>query len=89
MADKPAATIYRMVLPDHTCPYGVKAADLLAAHGYAVDDRLLKSREEVDAFKEREEVGTTPQIFIGGRRIGGCDDLERFLGADQAGRGRA
>ena len=23
--------------------------------------------------------GTVPQVFIGGKHIGGCDDLEKFL----------
>jgi glutaredoxin len=79
MAEKPAATVYRMILPDHTCPYGVRATELLEQRGYAIEDRILKSREEVDAFKAEQGVSTTPQIFIDGERVGGCDDLERFL----------
>ena len=30
------ATLYRMVMPDHTCPYGPKAKDLLRRQGYEV-----------------------------------------------------
>ena len=33
------AILYRMVMPDHTCPFGLKARDLLRRRGYAVDDR--------------------------------------------------
>ncbi|WP_240699995.1 glutaredoxin [Sphingomonas gei] len=73
------ATLYRMVLPEHTCPFGVRAQALLTEHGYQIDDRLLRSREEVEAIKTEHEVVTTPLVFIGDRRIGGCDDLERFL----------
>ena len=74
------AVLYRMALPDHICPYGLKARDLLKRKGYSVDDRLLKTREEVDAFKAKHAVQTTPQIFIDGMRIGGHDDLRRHLG---------
>jgi glutaredoxin 3 len=76
------AILYRMILPEHTCPFGVRAKALLEQHGLAVDDRVLTSREAVDAFEAEQQVETTPQIFIGGRRIGGCDALEAYL-ADQ------
>jgi glutaredoxin 3 len=77
MADK--VTLYRMILPEHTCPFGVRAKALLEQHGMEVDDRILRSREEVDAFEEEHQVETTPQIFIDGGRLGGCDDLELYL----------
>ena len=79
MSDVREATLYRMVLPDHVCPFGVKAKQLLQSAGYAVDDRILRSREEVDAFKAEQGVDTTPQVFIDGERIGGSDDVERYL----------
>jgi glutaredoxin len=68
-----------MILPDHTCPFGVRAKALLDDRGYQIDDRILGSREEVDAFEAEHDVATTPQVFIDDRRIGGCDDLELFL----------
>lgn len=74
------AALYRMVMPSHVCPYGLKARDLLRRSGYRVDDHHLKTREETDAFKAEHGVATTPQVFIGGQRIGGYDDLRRFLG---------
>ena len=74
------AVVHRMVMPSHTCPYGLKAVDLLRRSGYSVDDRHLTTREQTDAFKAEHGVATTPQVFIGGRRIGGYDDLRRFLG---------
>lgn len=79
MSDDQSATLYRMVLPDHTCPFGVRALQLLEQHGFEVDERVLRSRDEVDAFKSEQGVQTTPQVFIAGERIGGSDDLERFL----------
>ncbi len=81
MADERSATLYRMVLPDHVCPYGLRAKEMLDRNGFAVDEHILASRGEVDAFKAEHGVQTTPQIFIGGERIGGSDDLERHLSA--------
>ncbi|KQM20871.1 MauE/DoxX family redox-associated membrane protein [Novosphingobium sp. Leaf2] len=74
------ATIYRMVMPAHTCPYGVKAKDLLRRQGYEIEDHWLRTREETDAFKAEHGVKTTPQTFIRGERVGGYDDLRRFFG---------
>lgn len=79
MAEVGTVTLYRMVLPDHTCPFGVRARQLLEDAGYSVDDRILTSRAEVEAFKAEQGVATTPQIFIDGERIGGSDDLELLL----------
>lgn len=73
------ATLYRMVLPDHVCPFGVKSLELLHSFGYEVEDRQLTSREETDAFKAEHGVPTTPQAFIDGERVGGYDDLSRRL----------
>src|SRR5690606_4997460 len=74
------ATLYRMVMPDHVCPYGLKARHLLRSQGYQVDDRWLTNRAETDAFKAEHGVKTTPQTFIDGARIGGHDDLRRHFG---------
>lgn len=75
-----SATLYRMVMPDHMCPFGLKAKDLLERQGYVIDDRPLTTRAEVDAFKAKHDVKTTPQIFIDGVRIGGFTDLSAHFG---------
>lgn len=82
MTDRPnrTAVLYRMVMKDHVCPWGLKARHLLRSRGYRVDDRLLTSREQTDAFKAEHGVKTTPQAFIDGARIGGYDDLRRHFG---------
>lgn len=77
---KPSATLYRMVMDKHVCPFGLQALHLLKSRGYAVDDRWLTTREQTDAFKAEQGVKTTPQVFIGGERIGGHDDLRRHFG---------
>jgi glutaredoxin 3 len=84
MADTKTATLYRMVLPDHTCPFGVRAKQMLQSAGYEVDDQILRTRAETDAYQQENDVATTPQIFIDGERIGGSDALERYLAKQDA-----
>lgn len=74
------AQIYRMQTPKHICPFGLRAKDLLHRQGFSVEDNLLTSREETDAFKQTHQVKTTPQIFIADERIGGYEDLRKYLG---------
>lgn len=71
--------LYRMKLPDHECPYGLLAKQMLEEAGIPFEDRLLTSREEVDAFEDEQGVDTTPQIFIDGERIGGSEELASYL----------
>jgi glutaredoxin len=73
------AILHRMVTPEHVCPYGLKALDLLRRQGFEVEDRWLRTRAETDAFKAEHGVKTTPQTFIGGERIGGYDDLRSYF----------
>lgn len=74
------AVLYRMVMADHTCPYGLKSKDLLEREGFLVDDNHLTSREQTEAFKSQHAVETTPQTFIDGERIGGYDALRAYFG---------
>lgn len=80
MSTRPTAVLHRMVMPEHICPYGLKALDLLRRKGFDVDDHHLTTRAATDAFKAEHGVKTTPQVFIAGERIGGYDDLRRHLG---------
>ncbi len=74
------ATLHRMVMKDHVCPYGLKSRHLLRREGFEVDDRWLTTREATDAFKAEHGVKTTPQTFFDGKRVGGYDDLRRYFG---------
>jgi glutaredoxin len=74
------ATTYRMVMPEHICPYGLKTVHLLKRKGYEVEDHWLETREQTDAFKAEHGVETTPQTFIDGERIGGYDALRKWFG---------
>lgn len=78
-ASSKSAILYRMVMPEHVCPYGLKSKWLLHRQGYAVEDHHLTTREKTDEFKAKHGVDTTPQTFIAGERIGGYGALrERF-----------
>lgn len=79
------AQLYRMVMEDHVCPYGLKSKDLLERNGFDVEDHHLSSRDETDAFKEKHDVDTTPQTFIDGKRIGGHEALREHFGQDVLG----
>ena len=74
-----------MKLPTHECPYGLRAYELLEQAWFDIDEHLLTTREEVDAFQEEQGVSTTPQVFIDGERIGGSDELAEYLEQAQAG----
>lgn len=76
------AELYRMVMPDHLCPYGLKSKALLERHGYDVEDHHLESRAETEAFMRKHDVDTTPQTFIDGERIGGYDELRVHFGVE-------
>jgi len=73
------ATLYRMKLPTNECPFGLLAKRMLEDADFLVDEHLLTSREQVDALKSKHGVSTTPLVFIDGERIGGSEELARYL----------
>ena len=79
MTSNPELVLYRMVLPDHTCPFGVRAKAMLEQAGVQFEDCILSSRDEVDAFKAQHGVDTTPQLFADQNRIGGSQAIEHYL----------
>jgi len=59
------------------CPYCSAAKDLLQRKGVAFQEIEITGRSDLrDEMVERAAGRTTvPQIFIGERHVGGCDDL--------------
>lgn len=60
-----------------TCPYCIRAKMLLQQKGVALDEIGVdfggeKKQEMIQRTGGRM---TVPQIFIGGKHVGGCDDL--------------
>ncbi|WP_263975534.1 glutaredoxin family protein [Leptolyngbya sp. 7M] len=78
-ATNTTAIVYRMSMPEHECPWGLRAIKLLQEQGIEFEDVKLRSREAVDQFKAKYGVATTPQIFFGDERIGGYTDLAERL----------
>ncbi|WP_411844974.1 MauE/DoxX family redox-associated membrane protein [Roseibacillus persicicus] len=74
------AKIMRMVTPDHLCPWGIKAKDLLKRNHFEIEDEHLESMEANKAFKEENGFDETPQIWIEGENIGGYEALRDYLG---------
>jgi glutaredoxin 3 len=59
-----------------TCPYCIRASELLRAKGVQVTlYNLDAGGPKRDEMIERSGRMTVPQIFIDGRHVGGCDDL--------------
>lgn len=73
------ATLYRMNLPEHECPYGLLARRMLEDAGFKIEEHLLTSREEVDDFKKEHGIETTPLVLIDGETIGGSEELAHYL----------
>lgn len=73
------AVLFRIVMQEHVCPYGLKAKHLLQREGFQVQDNWLTTREQIEEFKAQHGVTTTPQAFINSERIGGYEDLRRYF----------
>ncbi|MDS3862434.1 glutaredoxin domain-containing protein [Thermosynechococcaceae cyanobacterium BACA0444] len=71
--------VYRMSMPGHECPWGVKAFALLNDKNIPFEDIRLTTKAEVEDFKALHQVKTTPQIFWEGTRIGGYTDLAAYF----------
>jgi glutaredoxin 3 len=58
------------------CPYCARARQLLARKGAVVEEIDIDARPDQRAVMvERSGRTSVPQIFIGDRHVGGCDDL--------------
>jgi glutaredoxin 3 len=59
------------------CPYCSAAKDLLKEKGAAFTEIDIESKPEKrqDMIQKAGGRTTVPQIFIGDRHVGGCDDL--------------
>lgn len=60
-----------------TCPYCIKAKNLLEKHDLAYQEINVAGNDELREEMIEKAGGrrTVPQIFIDGEHIGGCDDL--------------
>ncbi len=80
----PSITIYTK----GWCPYCAAAKDLLKERGAAFEEIDIERQpdrrsEMIDKAGGRT---TVPQVFIGGRHVGGCDDLYALDGRGELAR---
>ncbi len=62
------------------CPFCARAKQLLESRGIAYEEVELGGGITTSAVRAVSGRSTVPQVFIGGRHIGGAEDLERHLG---------
>lgn len=69
-----------VIMTKDGCPHCVRAKRLLKSRGYVYEEVLVGTEglsfEAVTAMTGQR---TVPQVYIGGQRIGGADDLENWL----------
>ncbi len=61
------------------CPHCARAKSLLEENGYEYDEITLGGNVTSKTLRGVTGAGTWPQVFIGGKRIGTADDLEKYL----------
>ncbi|WP_158913028.1 glutaredoxin 3 [Caulobacter sp. S45] len=78
----PPITIYTKPF----CPYCARALKLLQAKGVdftEIDDAAFDANKKRAMVERANGKSTFPQIFIGERHVGGCDDLMALDGAGE------
>jgi glutaredoxin-like protein len=65
------------------CPHCARAKQLLDDRGIVFEDISLGKDVTFSTVRAITGRGTVPQVFIGGRHIGGADDLERYFATQE------
>jgi len=81
IAPKAKAPESVLVFTKRGCPFCARAKQLLAEHGMVFEEVTLGDGITTSALRAVSGKGTAPQVFIGGRLIGGSEDLEKYLAA--------
>lgn len=86
-----ADTMLKYVAPEHVlpesasiftkpgCPFCVKAKALLSKKGVPYEEIVLGTDASAISLKAITQKTSVPQVFIGGKHIGGSDDLEAYF----------
>ncbi len=61
------------------CPHCARARQLLRSHGVVFEEVALGKGITTSALRAVSGKGTAPQVFIGGRLVGGADELEKYF----------
>lgn len=86
-----ADTMLNYIAPEHKlqdsitvftkpgCPFCLKAKDLLKIKGLQFEEIVLGKDATITSIRAVTGKTSVPQIFIGGKHIGGSEDLESYL----------
>ncbi len=83
MPESRQAVLYRMCFPTTPAPMACGRASFWK-RGRSVRGSILGSRGEVEEFKAKHQVPTTPQLFVDDQRIGGSTEIQEWLAQEQA-----
>lgn len=72
------------MLARHGCPHCERAKELLRREGMSFEAVHLGDELTMRGVKAASGAATVPQVFIGGKRIGGADQLAEYLSTRQA-----
>lgn len=61
------------------CPFCAQAKEMLREAGMAYEEVTLGGALTTRTLQAVAGAGTTPQVFIGGRKVGGAEDLRDWL----------
>ena len=61
------------------CPYCAKAKGMLASAGIEYEELVLNRDYTEQSLRAVANAETVPQVFIGGRHIGGSEDLQAWM----------
>lgn len=61
------------------CPFCTRAKALLTDKGLVFEEIVMGSQASLTSLKAISGRDTVPQIFIGGKHIGGSDELEQYF----------
>jgi glutaredoxin-like protein len=65
------------------CPHCARAKKTLEANGVVSEEIVLGKNVTLSAVRAVSGKGTVPQLFIGGRHIGGADETEAYFARGQ------
>jgi glutathione-dependent peroxiredoxin len=65
------------------CPHCARAKDILKRNGVVYEEVKLGKDVTFSTVRAVSGRGTVPQVFIGGKHIGGADDVEAYFNTQQ------
>jgi glutaredoxin-like protein len=73
------ASTEELVIELEVSPYCAKAKQLLRDKGLSFEEIVLGQDATIVSVRAVSGRATVPQVFIGGKHIGGSDDLEKYF----------